>query len=73
MFQPTGILIAIDPEEVRIPIQRFSIERREGAAFRENKYFSAAPVQTDLHLRVLEEFERAMLNQPKNAPQLAHR
>jgi hypothetical protein len=71
-FQPAGIMIGIDPEEQRIPIQRFSIERREGAAFRENKYFSAAPIPTDLHLRLLEEFERATLP-AQSASQLARR
>jgi hypothetical protein len=72
VFQPTGILIGIDPEAQRIPIQRFSIERREGAAFRENKYFSAAPVPTPLHLRLVEEFEKAMAAKA-NMSQLAHR
>jgi hypothetical protein len=69
-FQPTGILIGLDPEEQRIPVQRFSIERRDGIAFRENKYFSAAPVPTDLHLRFVEEFEKSQL---KNMPQFAQR
>jgi hypothetical protein len=59
-FQPYAILLGIDPEDQRIPVQRFSVERRDGIAFAENKYFSAAPVPTDLHLRLLEELERAM-------------
>jgi hypothetical protein len=52
-FQPTGILTGIDPEEQIVPVQRFSIERRERIAFSENKYFSAAPVSTELHLSLL--------------------
>jgi hypothetical protein len=60
VFHPTGILLGIDPEEQRIPVQRFSIERREGAGFSENKYFSAAPVPTDLHLDLVAECEKAL-------------
>jgi hypothetical protein len=57
-FQPQGIRLGIDPEEQRIPIQAFTVERRDGAAFSEGKYFSAAPVSTDTHLALIEAFER---------------
>jgi len=67
VFQPRGISLGIDPEEQRIPVQFFSIERREGAAFSEGKYFSAAPVSTDTHLAVIEEFERAAYKQREAA------
>jgi hypothetical protein len=59
VFQPRGISLGIDPEVQRIPVQVFSIERREGVAFSEDKYWSAAPVSTDTHLALIEEFERA--------------
>jgi hypothetical protein len=58
-FQPNSIRFGIDPEEQRIPVQMFSIERRDATAFSEGKYFSAAPVSTDTHLSIIEEFERA--------------
>jgi len=40
----------------------FSIERRSGAPFSSNRYFSGAPLETDHHIRVLEEIERALLD-----------
>jgi hypothetical protein len=59
VFEPIGVLLGIDPETQRIPVQAFTVERRQGIAFSENKYFSAAPVPTDVHLALLETFERA--------------
>ena len=59
VFQPRGISLGIAPETQRMPIQIFTVERREGVAFSEGKYFSAAPVSTDTHLALIEEFERA--------------
>jgi hypothetical protein len=35
----------------------FSIQRRGNALFSENKYFSEAPLPTDAHIRLLEQFE----------------
>jgi hypothetical protein len=66
-FRPVGILLGADPEEQVIPVQRFSIERRERIAFSENKYFSSAPIPTELHLRLLDEYEKAMRDQPLTA------
>lgn len=43
------------------PLGRFSIQRRENTPFFENKYFSEAPLPTDVHIRLLEEFEAAIL------------
>ncbi len=40
------------------PLGRFSIQRRDNTPFSENKYFSDAPLPTDLHLQLLEQFER---------------
>lgn len=60
-FQPTGVIIGVDPESQKIPVQVFTVERRVGVAFSEGKYFSAAPVPTTIHLRLLEEFERTIL------------
>ncbi len=63
VFQPRGISLGIDPAEQRIPVQVFSIERREGVAFSENKYWSAAPVATDTHLALVDRVERAVQKQ----------
>lgn len=62
VFHPRGISLGIDPAEQRIPVQPFTLERREGIAFSENKYWSAAPVSTDTHLALIEEFEHVMLH-----------
>jgi hypothetical protein len=43
------------------PIGRFSIQRRDNTPFSENKYFSDAPLPTDLHIRLLEQFEKDLL------------
>jgi hypothetical protein len=56
-FQTTGIGFQFDATQgvpYSLPLK---IERLEGAQFSENKYFSAAPLQTDEHIRFLEDFE----------------
>jgi hypothetical protein len=63
IFEPTGILWGLDPAEQRMPVQSFSIERRQQTPFSEGKYFSAAPLPTDIHLALVEEFEKAVLAQ----------
>ncbi len=40
------------------PLGRFSIQRRDNTPFSENKYFSDAPLPTDLHMQLLELFEK---------------
>jgi hypothetical protein len=60
VFEPTAVIIGLDPESQRIPTSAFSIERRQGVAFSEGKYFSAAPLPTDIHFALVEEFERSV-------------
>jgi len=59
IFGPRGMSMGVDPETLRIPIQAFTIERREGVAYSEGKYFSAAPVSTESHIEILSQLERA--------------
>lgn len=59
-FEPTGISIAFDSLSTRFGVAGFSIQRREGVAFWENKYFSAAPLKTKVHLELLEQWEKAL-------------
>jgi len=62
-FQPSAILIGQDPEGQRLPAATFSIERRVQTPFSERKYFSAAPLPTDMHLGLVEEYEKSTLAQ----------
>lgn len=43
------------------PLGRFSIQRRDNTPFSENKYYSDAPLPTDVHIRLLEQFEAELL------------
>jgi len=40
------------------PLGKFSFQRRDNTPFSENKYFSDAPLPTDGHLQLLEQFEK---------------
>jgi hypothetical protein len=41
-------------------IAPFSIARRAEARFSEDKYYSEAPLPTDMHISLLEEFEESI-------------
>lgn len=60
-FQPTAILIGQDPASRGFPVSAFSIERRAQIPFSDNKYFSAAPLPTELHLALVKEYEASVL------------
>jgi len=66
VYEPTGIVFSLDPAEQRIPMHPFTIERKQGVAFADKKYFSAAPLPTDTHLSLVEEFEKSILSQKPN-------
>jgi hypothetical protein len=53
-------ILSVDYDQLarKHPLGRFSIQRRDNTPFSENKYFSDAPLPTDAHLRLLEQFER---------------
>jgi len=54
-------VIACDP--TKLPSQRtaeFIIERRAGVPYSQNRYFSAAPLRTEIHLELLRGFERQL-------------
>jgi len=59
-FETTAIRIYFDPVIAKLPLDSFRVERLENAPFSENKYYSMAPLRTQDHLALLEEFE-AML------------
>lgn len=60
-FQPTGLLFNADLSQARIPPTMFSIERLADMPFSENLYFSAAPLPTNEHIQVVEQFEASLL------------
>jgi|SRR6267154_1678882 len=53
-------ILSIDYDQLtrKHPLGRFSIQRRDNTPFSENKYFSDAPLPTDVHIRLLEQFEK---------------
>jgi hypothetical protein len=60
-WQP--IILTMQSEGVpRKPVHApLTIQRRAEAAFSENKYYSEAPLPTDVHIRLLEQFEADVL------------
>ena len=53
-------VLSIDYDQLtrKHPLGRFSIQRRDNTPFSENKYFSDAPLPTDVHIQLLEQFEK---------------
>lgn len=64
MYQPLGFNIGHDPLTRKYGIAPFQIARRSEVPFSENKYFSEAPLPTDVHITLLEEYERDLLEKP---------
>lgn len=60
-YVPFTVKVGHDPTERKYPIAPFLIEHRADTRFSENKYFSEAPLSTDMHWKLLEEFEQNML------------
>lgn len=53
---------AFDPLEVNLLLDtRFTIERRAGSPFSSNRYHCVAPLKTEMHIALLEKFERALI------------
>lgn len=62
-YELTAIFVDHDPLSRRHAAGRFSIQRRDNTPFSENRYFSDAPLPTDLHIKVLEQFEAKIAKQ----------
>ena len=56
-YYPANLAIGHDPLARKNGIAAFTITYRAETKFSENKYFSEAPLPTDMHLAFLEEFE----------------
>ena len=59
-YEPLGIGVGHDPMARKYGIASFTIQHRAEHKFPENKYFSEAPLPTDKHIALLEEFEAGM-------------
>jgi hypothetical protein len=60
-YEPLNFNLGHDPTARKNPIAPFSIARRSEARFSENKYFSEAPLPTDKHWEILEQYEQDIL------------
>lgn len=56
-YEPLNLIVGHDPSARKNPIAPFSITRRAESRFSDNKYFSEAPLPTDMHLALLQEYE----------------
>ncbi len=60
VFEPASIGFWPDPS-FPIRYSQFQFERKVSTPFSEHRYFSRAPLQTDDHLKLLEEFEDILI------------
>ncbi len=52
---------AFDSLEVNLAVNtKFTIERRVGLPFSSNRYYCIAPLKTEMHIELLEKFEKAL-------------
>jgi hypothetical protein len=56
-YELTNSAVDYDQLSRKHPLGPFSIQRRDNTPFSENKYFSNAPLPTDIHIKILEQFE----------------
>jgi hypothetical protein len=59
-YELTAVQWEFDQLKRKYSLGRFSIQRRDNTPFSDNKYFSDAPLETEVHLKALEEFEAAV-------------
>jgi hypothetical protein len=60
-WQPTTLTVQSENMPRKSIHAPFTIQRRAEAFFSENKYFSEAPLPTDVHIHLLEQFEADVL------------
>lgn len=59
-YETTGITLHYDTAQIKNFVAPFKIERLLDSSFSANKYYSVAPLPTEEHLRLLEEFEEIL-------------
>jgi hypothetical protein len=62
-FRVTQFVLDFDKTKTPLVTAPFSIQRRGNSHFTENKYFSEAPLPTEVHLKILEQFEADLIAQ----------
>ena len=60
-FETVAVLSTPDLANTKLGPSLFRVDRLAGVPFRDKKYFSSAPLPTEDHLNILEEFERALM------------
>jgi hypothetical protein len=63
-FQLTGIVFGVETTALPVSKQLFSgfqFERKVGAPFSENRFYSKAPLPTHIHLQLIEQLEKLIL------------
>lgn len=58
IYEPAGFNLTYDRLTTSFGTAAFLIQRREGVPLSENKYFSAAPLKTSVHIDLLEALEK---------------
>jgi hypothetical protein len=58
-YEPTALAVGYDKLNTSFTPTAFTLERREGLPFSDNKYYSNAPLKTQVHLQLLEAIEKA--------------
>lgn len=64
-YEPNMVSVGHDPGLRKNAVASFFIQHRVNTTFAENKYYSEAPLPTDLHIQFLEEFEADVLDSLK--------
>jgi hypothetical protein len=60
-YEPLDLKVGHDPLTRKWGIAPFQITRRAESPFSANKYFSEAPLPTEQHISLLEEYEAALI------------
>ena len=59
-YQPVSLSLLFDTLTTQSGTAPFTIQRREGVPFSDNKYFSTAPVKTKVHFALIEQIEKEL-------------
>jgi hypothetical protein len=59
-YEVVNLSLDYDQLTRKHPLGAFTIQRRENTPFGENKYFSSAPLPTEMHLKLLQNFEQEL-------------